>query len=50
LAANSWIVAPNQYNDALIGVSATNLWKKQLLQLGGEYVLWSNAPENPELN
>ncbi|MEY2692064.1 MAG: hypothetical protein RIT03_454 [Bacteroidota bacterium] len=50
LAANSWIVNKNEYHEGLIGVSATNLWKKQLIQLGGEYVLWSNAPENPQLN
>ena len=50
LEANSWIVAQNTYNDSLIGVSATHFWKNQLLALGGEYVLWSNAPENPQLN
>jgi putative transcriptional regulator len=50
LEANSWIVTQNTYNDSLIGVSATHFWKNQLLALGGEYVLWSNAPENPQLN
>lgn len=50
LEANSWIVTQNTYNDLLIGVSATHFWKNQLLAIGGEYVLWSNAPENPQLN
>ena len=24
-----------------------NLWKLKMIELGGEYLLWSNAPENP---
>ena len=48
--ANSWIVTENIYNDKILGKSATQFWKKRILELGGEYLIWSNAPENPILN
>ncbi len=48
--ANSWIIAPNSYKNKIIGKSATHFWKEQILELGGEYLIWSNAPENPYLN
>jgi putative transcriptional regulator len=30
--------------------SSVDFWKEQLIELGGEYLIWSNAPENPMLN
>jgi putative transcriptional regulator len=27
-----------------------HILKEQILELGGEYLIWSNAPENPYLN
>jgi putative transcriptional regulator len=30
----------------IIGKSATHFWKEQIMELGGEYPIWSNAPEN----
>ena len=27
-----------------------NVWKDKMKELGGQYLLWSNAPENPSLN
>ena len=50
LAENSWIVTKNNYDNALIGQSATDFWKKQLVLLGGDYLIWANAPENPLFN
>jgi putative transcriptional regulator len=50
LVAKSWIAIPNQFSNKLIAVPAVNFWQKQLQQLGGDYLLWSNAPENPQLN
>ncbi|OCB77937.1 YqgE/AlgH family protein [Flavobacterium crassostreae] len=48
--ANSWIVAPNIYKNKIIGKATTHFWKEQIIELGGEYLIWSNAPENPYLN
>ncbi|WP_310994118.1 YqgE/AlgH family protein [Aequorivita marina] len=50
LKVNSWIVAPNSYNNSLIGKTNTNFWKEKMIEFGGDYLLWSNAPENPTLN
>jgi putative transcriptional regulator len=48
--SNSWIVTKNNYKNKIIGKSATHFWKEQIMELGGEYPIWSNAPENPYLN
>lgn len=50
MLANSWIVTENHYQNKIIGISTANFWKEKILELGGEYIIWSNAPENPALN
>ena len=50
MTANSWIVSKNGYENKIIGKSTTHFWKEKILELGGDYVIWSNAPENPILN
>jgi putative transcriptional regulator len=50
MASNSWIIAENLYQNKIIGKSTTDFWKEKILELGGDYILWSNAPENPLLN
>ncbi len=50
MESNSWIITSNSYENKIIGKSATHFWKEQILELGGEYLIWSNAPENPYLN
>lgn len=50
MQANSWIITKNIYENKIIGKSTTNFWKQKILELGGDYVIWSNAPENPILN
>ncbi|WP_291101803.1 MULTISPECIES: YqgE/AlgH family protein [unclassified Flavobacterium] len=47
---NSWIITKNNYENKIIGKSASSFWKEQIIELGGEYLIWSNAPENPYLN
>ena len=47
---NSWIITKNNYENKIIGKSASHFWKKQIIELGGDYLLWSNAPEKPYLN
>jgi putative transcriptional regulator len=43
-------VAKNRYEKKIIGQSTTNFWKEKILELGGDYMIWSNSPENPLLN
>ncbi|WP_348824372.1 YqgE/AlgH family protein [Flavobacterium aestuarii] len=50
MKANSWIIAKNSYENKIIGKSTLHFWKEQIMELGGEYLIWSNAPENPYLN
>ena len=47
---NSWIAIRNSYENKIIGKSHSHLWKKQIQELGGDYLIWSNAPENPCFN
>ncbi len=50
LASKSWILVENEYKNDIIKASKTTLWKEKMQELGGDYLVWSNAPENPELN
>ncbi|MDC6351333.1 YqgE/AlgH family protein [Zeaxanthinibacter sp. PT1] len=50
LLSKSWIVLPNQYEASIIEKSSNAFWKEKMMELGGDYVLWSNSPENPSLN
>ncbi|WP_348798849.1 YqgE/AlgH family protein [Flavobacterium adhaerens] len=50
MKANSWIITKNNYANKIIGKSTVHFWKEQIMELGGEYLIWSNAPENPYLN
>jgi putative transcriptional regulator len=50
LLSKSWVVVKNEYQSEIIEKSTTAIWKEKMLQLGGDYLLWSNAPENPSLN
>ncbi|MBL0014117.1 MAG: YqgE/AlgH family protein [Flavobacterium sp.] len=50
MRSNSWILTENLYKNKIIGKSTTDFWKEKILELGGEYIIWSNAPENPLLN
>ena len=47
---NSWIVTTNSYENNIIGKSTIHFWKEKIIELGGDYLIWSNAPENPYLN
>ena len=50
LTSKSWIVVPNEYESAIIQKSSIAFWKEKMMELGGNYLIWSNAPENPSLN
>jgi putative transcriptional regulator len=46
----SWFLTHNNYVDKIIEKSSQNFWKEKLSEIGGEYLIWSNAPENPLSN
>ena len=50
LLSKSWIVVQNQYESDIIRKSTQAFWREKMMELGGDYLLWSNAPENPSLN
>lgn len=50
LQSNSWIVQENNLQAELLKKSTSNFWNEKIKALGGDYLIWSNAPENPILN
>ena len=50
LSSNSWVVVNNVYQSGIIEKSPSAFWKEKMVELGGDYLIWSNAPENPTLN
>ncbi len=50
LSSKSWIVVQNKYQSDIIHKPAIAFWKEKIMELGGSYLIWSNAPENPGLN
>ena len=44
----SWKVMENSYPNIL--KTNASIWKNKLMELGGEYQIWANAPKNPSLN
>ncbi|MEE9350331.1 MAG: YqgE/AlgH family protein [Flavobacteriaceae bacterium] len=45
----SWIIRKNNYSN-ILNVSTTSFWRNELINEGGEYKIWANAPENPSSN
>ena len=50
LKSNSWVVSENIYKKKIMEKDYESFWKEKMLELGGEYSIWSNAPENPNFN
>ena len=48
LTEDSWKVMENSYSNILS--TSSSIWKNKLIELGGEYQIWANAPKNPSLN
>tara|TARA_R110001632_G_scaffold165183_1_gene283698 strand:+ start:17974 stop:18531 length:558 start_codon:yes stop_codon:yes gene_type:complete len=49
LSNNSWFVSENDFENILSADNKT-LWKNKLMQKGGEYKIWANAPSDINLN
>ena len=50
LKSQSWLIAQNTYKNSIVSKCCNEFWKEKMLELGGEYSIWSNAPENPSYN
>jgi len=50
LKENSWVVTENKLKSDIIGTPDKDFWKKKMIEFGGDYLIWSNAPENPSYN
>ncbi|GGH03567.1 transcriptional regulator [Polaribacter pacificus] len=49
IATNSWFISENSYSN-IFTVDEKKAWKNKLLERGGDYAIWANAPENIQLN
>ncbi len=49
LEENSWVIS-ELTNSQLMNQEIGDLWELTLRELGGKFRLWSNFPENPNLN
>jgi putative transcriptional regulator len=49
IAKDSWFVSDNDFQN-IFSADNASLWKNKLLQKGGEYAIWANAPNDFNLN
>jgi len=47
--SNSWIVKNNDYSN-ILSVAPNSFWRDELIKSGGNYQIWANAPEDPNMN
>lgn len=50
LTSKSWVIVPNAYESDIIQKKSDAFWREKMVELGGDYLLFSNTPENPSLN
>ena len=50
LKENSWVVTENKLKSQIIGKNSKDFWKEKMIEFGGDYLIWSNAPEDPSFN
>ena len=50
LISNSWVLTQNVYKASIINKDGISFWKEKMLEFGGDYSIWSNAPEDPSFN
>lgn len=50
LKLNSWVITKNIYKKTIIEKDYRFFWKEKMLELGGDYKIWSNAPKDPSFN
>ena len=50
LDEDAWVITKNRYKQDIISIPEQTLWKNEMIELGGNYLLYANAPENPKYN
>jgi len=50
IKTKAWHVKENNYARGLFEKADDSLWRDEMIGLGGHYIIWSNAPENPNSN
>ncbi len=50
MLANAWIVTQNSYKNKILSKPTAQFWKEKIKEQGGDYLVWSNAPEDPRQN
>lgn len=49
LNTNSWFISENDFTN-IFSVDDEGIWKNKLLQKGGKYKIWANAPADIQMN
>lgn len=49
LKSNSWFISENDQQN-IFSLDEESLWRNKILQKGGDYKLWANAPSDINLN
>ena len=49
LKTDSWFISNNDYSN-IFAMDNTTIWKNKLLEKGGKYKIWANAPNDIQLN
>ncbi len=49
LNTDSWFISENDY-DNILTTNNESFWKNKLLQRGGKYKIWANAPSDIQMN
>jgi len=47
---DTWSVVQNNFGKEILKRDPDTLWRKAMIDLGGESILWANSPENPSHN
>lgn len=47
---HTWVVLENNKEHKLLKYNHPALWRDKIMEIGGAYIVWSNAPENPQYN
>ena len=47
---DSWVVSKEISTPNILSMHTDNMWRKQMIDLGGEYQIWANSPSDPKMN
>lgn len=50
LNEKAWLCIENNFKNLILEKTHSVMWKELLAQLGDEFLIWINAPENPVMN